>query len=165
MPHVAPSLTALQSEQKLTGRSLGIVRPDRESLKFRAQRLEEIDPDEQEVARQVVKQASLLEKELRPLDAPTHSFSYTFTSGGKSHSYQIHDWEVQAAFRSFKQRYGSESEALNKMEEAYGRRMPEQNLHFIMGTMQKRPWQFISIGLLRSKFDPEVLERQVRLFG
>jgi hypothetical protein len=25
-----------------------------------------------------------------------------------------------------------------------------QNLHFIMGNMAKRPWQFIVIGLLRS---------------
>jgi uncharacterized protein YeaO (DUF488 family) len=39
------------------------------------------------------------------------------------------------------------------------------HLHLIMGTMQKRPWQFIIIGLLRSKeISPEDLSRQPDLF-
>jgi hypothetical protein len=50
------------------------------------------------------------------------------------------------------------------MTQAYGQNIPARNLHFIMGTMAKRPWQFILIGLLRSGIDPEELGKQGDLF-
>ncbi len=157
-PFVSPSLSVLQSDQKQSGRSLGIIRPDAGSIRFKIAPLAESTPDDQEVASHVFEQASLLEDPLRPLAKPEFSFSYTFVSGGKQHTYQIHDWEVQAAFQEYQRRYGSG--ALAKMEEQYGQKIPFQNLHFIMGTMQKRPWQFIVIGLLRSSIAPEDLKRQ-----
>lgn len=50
------------------------------------------------------------------------------------------------------------------MTQAYGQNIPTRNLHFIMGTMAKRRWQFILIGLLRSGLDPEELGKQGDLF-
>ena len=49
------------------------------------------------------------------------------------------------------------------MDQEYGANMPTRNLHFIMGNMAKRPWQFIVIGLLRSGLDPAELARQGQL--
>ena len=50
------------------------------------------------------------------------------------------------------------------MTQEYGQNIPTRNLHFIMGTMAKRRWQFILIGLLRSGLDPEELGKQGDLF-
>lgn len=163
-PFVAESLSALQAENKATGRSLGIIRPDPDSVIFKVKRIEDTDAVDQEVTQQVFQQASLLEDSLKPMPKPKYSFAYSFTSGGKSHSYQIHDWEVQASFYYYKRRYHNETEALKVLTREFGENIPRRNLHLIMGTMQKRPWQFIIIGLLRSAVDPELLGRQPDLF-
>jgi hypothetical protein len=42
----------------------------------------------------------------------------------------------------------------------YGKTIPADNLHFIMGTMASHLRTFIVIGLLRSAFDPEELGKQ-----
>ena len=70
---------------------------------------------------------------------------------------------MQATYLSYQREYGSRERALAMMSEQYGQRMPAQNLHFIMGNMAKRPWQFIVIGLLRSTLDPAELARQGQL--
>ena len=53
---------------------------------------------------------------------------------------------------------------MDKLYEKYAHQIPQQNLHFIMGTMKKRPWQFILIGLLRSSVEPDDVARQGQLF-
>ena len=80
------------------------------------------------------------------------------------HNYQTHDWEVQTTFASYSRRYKSEEEVLQKMFEQYQDRMPQQNLHFVMGTIRKRPKMFIVIGLLRSGLDPDEVKIQGQLF-
>jgi len=50
------------------------------------------------------------------------------------------------------------------LAQEYGENIPKRNLHFIMGNMAKRQWQFIVIGLLRSGIDPDELARQGSLF-
>lgn len=164
LPFVAPSLTALYAENKSDQRSLGIIKPDSGSVRFKVARLEDTDADNQEVTQQMLQQASLLEDPLKPMPKPEFSFSYAFTSEGKSHTYQIHDWEVQAAFHHYKRRYGTETKALEMLTQMYGENIPSRNLHLIMGTMQKRTYQFIVIGLLRSGIDPADLEKQGQLF-
>ena len=49
------------------------------------------------------------------------------------------------------------------MAQEYGANIPARNLHFITGSMAKRQWQFIIIGLLRSGLDPQELARQQQL--
>ena len=102
VPHIATSLKALGDENKNNGRSLGIIKPDPGSLKFRIREAEKSDKEDQEVANLIFEQASLLEDPLRPLARPTHSFSYEYTCAGNSHKHQIHDWEVQASFIHYK---------------------------------------------------------------
>lgn len=71
---------------------------------------------------------------------------------------------MQAAYLHYQHRYGSKEKALEMMAQQYGQNIPTRNLHFIMGTMAKRRWQFILIGLLRSALDPEELGKQGDLF-
>jgi len=71
---------------------------------------------------------------------------------------------VQATYLNYLKQYGSRDKALEMMANEYGANIPTRNLHFIMGNMAKRPWQFIVIGLLRSGLDPAELARQGALF-
>jgi hypothetical protein len=157
-PHIDASLTALHEEHKEKGRSLGIIRPDPDSLKFF---WKDAEHEDQEDTRSV--QASLLDEPLRPLKPQEFTFFYRYTSGGTEHTQSIQDWEVQAAYLAYQKQYGSREKALEKMAQEYGENIPKRNLHFIMGNMAKRQWMFIVIGLLRSGLDPKELARQGRL--
>lgn len=161
-PFVAESLSTLHAENKETRRSLGIVRPDPGSVSFKVKSLVDADEESREMANQVYEQTSLLEDPLKPMPRPEYSFAYHFTSAGKKHTYQIHDWEVQAAYFTYRKRYGNE--AMDRLIDAYGNEIPSCNLHLIMGNMQKRPWQFLIIGLLRPPMDPEEIKKQTELF-
>ena len=164
-PFIAPSLTALEDDNKNSHRSLGIIRPDPDSLVFKVKPVAEADEDEQEVTNLVYQQqASLLEEPLTPLASPEVHFGYEFRSDGHQHWRTIQDWEVQAAYLAYQRRYRTKEKALEMMTQEYGQNIPTRNLHFIMGTMAKRRWQFILIGLLRSGLDPEELGKQGALF-
>jgi hypothetical protein len=163
-PHIAPSLKILTAENQDTNRSLGIIKPDPGSLKFRIKEAAKSDKEDQEIANLLYEQTSLLEDPLKPLGKPTFSFAYHYTCDGHPHKHQIHDWEVQAAFINYKRRYKTEDEALKMMQQEYGQNIPQHNLHFIMGTMASHPRTFIVIGLLRSPLDPAEIVKQQQLF-
>lgn len=135
-PFVADSLSGLQEEYKLTKRSLGIVRPDSGSVRFKVKPMDEVDDSDRELANDVYEQASLLEDPLKPLPRPEYNFIYHFKSAGKQHVCTIH-WEVQQAFIEYRRKYGEG--AIGRMIEMYQNVIPTHNLHLIMGTMQKRP--------------------------
>jgi hypothetical protein len=154
----------LHEDNRTTGRSLGIIRPDAGSLKFLAKPAKDADAEDRKVAEQVhqLQQSSLLEDPLTPLEKPEFAFAYRYTSDGHKHEHMIHDWEVQEAHRQYKRRY--KSEAMDHLKRMYGETIPAGNLHFIMGTMAAHPRTFIVIGLLRSGLDPAELDRQGELF-
>jgi hypothetical protein len=155
VPHVADSLEALHRENRMTERSLGIVRPDPGSLGFFHRTAK---TDEQKQAQGV--QASLFEKPLRPLAPPEFVFGYNYTSGGRSHTHTIQDWEVQAAYLAYLRRYRTGEDALRMLQQEYGQRIPNRHPHFIMGTMKLHPRTFILIGVLRTGVDPGELAKQ-----
>jgi hypothetical protein len=162
-PFVADSLTVLHAEQKQVGRSLGIVRPDAGSIRFLVVPITEASTDEQELEQAMTHQMPLFAEEPLPKLRPAeYVFKYRFTSAGVQHEMQIHDWEVQAAYYSYKKRY--RNEALDRLVKMYQETIPSQNVHFIMGTIQQRPWQFIIIGLLRTGVDIDAVDAQQVLF-
>ncbi|HEX2242141.1 MAG TPA: hypothetical protein VHK27_02555 [Gammaproteobacteria bacterium] len=162
-PFIASSLKALHEENRQKNRSLGIVRPDSGSIKFFCKPAKDADTEDRDVADAVqqVQQSSFLEDPLKPLEKPEYAFGYTFTSAGNPHKHIIHDWEVQAAYRHYKHRYGAQ--ALERLKHEYAENIPARNLHFLMGTIAAHPRNFIIIGLLRSSLDPQELARQGQL--
>jgi hypothetical protein len=69
---------------------------------------------------------------------------------------------VQATFHEYKRKYGVR--ALEMMAGFYQEKAPARNLHLIMGTMQKRMYQFICIGVLRTSADLGHIADQGDLF-
>ena len=165
LPCVVPSLTALQEAQKATGKSLGIVRPDDGSVRFRYKPFGKADQDEREAIQDNYRaQQSLLENPLERLPPPEYAFRYDFASAGREHSMQLHDWEIQATYQSYKRRYGSPESALEKMVEYFEHLAPSRNLHLIMGNMHRSPWVFIIIGVLRTTADLDRAAAQGEIF-
>jgi hypothetical protein len=163
-PFIAPSLHELYADNRATGRSLGVIKPDPGSITFTVKPAKDADAADLEIAEQVrqMQQSSFLEDPLTPLEKPEFAFGYRYTCAGHSHDQQIHDWEVQEAYRQYKRRYGVD--ALDHLKRMYGETIPARNLHLIMGTMLAHPRTFISIGLLRSGLDPAELAKQGKLF-
>jgi len=151
-PFISDSLSTLIEQQKICKKSLGIIKPDGNSLKFKAKSVKDEDADTKSLVESSYGQANLFEKNLTPFERPEYVFYYNFRSNGKEHSMQIHDWEVQATYRNYKKKYGYH--ALDKMNDFYNNRLLDQNPHFIMGNMMRRPWQFMIIGILRSSATP-----------
>lgn len=161
-PFVTESLSALEAAQKTTGQSLGIVKPDPGSVRFHARPLAQANDEERAAAESIHSQQLLLEEPLKNLPRSEYVFSYGFTSGDRPHKMQIHDWEVQAAWINYRQRYGDK--AMDHLRMMYAQTFPSQHLHFLMGTMAARPSQFMIIGLLRTTEDFDALDAQHRLF-
>lgn len=165
LPCVVPSLTSLHEAQKTNGTSLGIVRPDKGSVRFRYKPIGRVEQEERDAIQQIYRaQKSLLENPLDRLPAPEYAFRYEFMSAGRSHSMQLHDWEVEATYHAYKRRYGSPEKALEMMVEFYEQLAPERNLHLIMGNMHRRPWVFIVIGVLRTTADLDMAFAQREMF-
>jgi hypothetical protein len=163
LPAVSRSMAELEELQRTTGRSLGIIRPEPASVRFKYQPIARATAEVQATTQLVYQQASLLEPALKPLAAPEYVFRYEFECGGKDHVMQLHDWEVQATFHAYKKKYGPR--ALEMMTDFYQEKAPARNLHLIMGTMQKRAYQFICIGVLRTTADLGHVADQGNLFG
>lgn len=161
-PHISPSLTALHDENVKNGRSFGIVRPDLNSLKFFIERESEADTASRKLNQAGFQQVSLFEQPLAELPKTEYSFGYRFTSDGHAHKHYIHDWEVQAAYLSYRRRY--KEDALSRLRQEYGENIPSHNPHFVMGTMKAHPQTFITIGILRTGLDPVELDKQGGLF-
>ena len=155
--HVSESQAALKESNARLGTSLGVIRPDPGSLRFRARKLAANSLQARKIASDF-KQVSLIDSEaLTPLQVE-YEFSYSFTCAGVKHEMKIHDWEVQAAYFAYRRRYGES--ALDKLREEYEVNMPSRHLHLVMGTMLAHPRQFIAIGLLRTGINPEDATRQ-----
>lgn len=155
-PHVARSLVSLREENVATSRSLGIIKPDPDSLVFVHRKLK--NSAEDAAIRTLFEQVSLIEESSLPKLAVEYEFTYRFTCAGTAHEMKIHDWEVQAAYFRFKGRYGDE--ALDRLKLAYQFEMANRNPHFVMGTMKAHPRQFIVIGVLRTTIAPDDASRQ-----
>lgn len=149
-------------ENKASGRSFGIVRPDPGSLKFFIEKEADTNADDRAINQAAFQQVSLFEAPLAKLPSTEYAFGFRFTSDGHAHRHYIHDWEVQAAYLAYRRRYGDK--VLEMLQQEYGERIPPRNPHFIMGTMKAHPQTFITIGILRSGIDPAELDRQGGLF-
>jgi hypothetical protein len=149
-PFISHSLESLKEDQLKTMKSLGIIKPDNNSLKFLAKPIKKESIETQELAQSSYSQYSLFEKNLNPLPPPEYVFYFKFLSDGKPHEMQIHDWEVQATYINYKKRYNGEIGALEMMKRFYSHDLLNSNPHFIMGNMMRSPKQFMIIGVLRA---------------
>jgi len=161
IPHVSADLESLRTANREHRVSLGVVRPDPGTLRFSWTAPEKLGAENQAISTALAHQSSLIETALKPLEALEFAFTYAYRSGARKSKGQIHDWEVQAAYRNYKLRY--RERALHMLKQQYQHEMARHNLHLFLGTMKAHPMQFIIVGLLRTSADVAAIEAQPAL--
>jgi len=125
--------------------SLGLIKPNIDSVKFRIKKpIEEIKIDVETST-----QYSLLGEKYRHVDEIERAFSYKFkceNSKCKGHDRICEDWELIEAFRSYKNRYDNQR-VENTLNHRFGKWLiNERNLYFVVGMHWRFPkWMIIGL--------------------
>ena len=144
---LAPLIRQSTEDAAARGESLTILRPL--AFQFRAKPM---DPAAHDALKRryanAARQGSFLDRELIAFDPPKFHFRLSFQDReGGWHHHQCEDWETIAAFRKWSLRYGDASaiERLTAKYEEYFRR----GVVLAMGTVTKRPRQWLLLGIIR----------------
>jgi hypothetical protein len=158
LPHVAPSVEALEDDQQAAGRSLGLVRPAKILDFYRRPCAADWTAEQRQKLfgrRDMFRSPPPMALEKIPWD-----FVYHFTCEDprcRGHRKAVLDWEVAQSYRKWRARYGEEGwwEKLRQKywDELVGRR----DLHFFMGTLARfKTWTII--GLFYPPKEPVALQ-------
>lgn len=145
-PLVVQSLCEIKRRQQAEGTSLGVFRP-KSVDDFR------LEPAEAWTSHQemLADQGHLWDPERKRLEKPPFKFMYRFRCDDttcKGHRMGIIDWEVGAAFFSWRAKYG-DAEIASRMR---GKWLDEvastkRDLHFFVGNQEQYPKTFMLLGV------------------
>lgn len=145
------SMCALQALQAEQGTSLGLVAPS-EVLDFTATTRER---DEREEARRyLASQPTLFDidkKDLPLVEAIPFSFRYVYRcedcKPGKLHRQSIIDWEINQAYRRWRDEYGAD-QVIDRLRSKWLGELcgPEKDTMFFSGNMHQHPGSFLILG-------------------
>ena len=129
------------------GMSLALVRPTRSEFRNRRKSARDI-ADEREGYRQAIRQSSMLDEELEQLEPVPYDFEFVYEDRAGKHKMQCGDWETSAAFWNISRSRGEDG-ALAHLVKTYNEDYPKKGMVFALGTMKKRPNQWLLLGVIR----------------
>jgi hypothetical protein len=142
-PLVMPST----KEAAARGMSLTLIRPINPKFKFR-RKSPALIAAEREGYRATIRQASLVDKELEPIEPVPYVFGFSYEDAVGKHTMQCNDWETSAAFWKLRKTYGEQG-ALDHLSKTYNEEYPRKGMVFAMGTVKARPKQWLLLGVIR----------------
>jgi hypothetical protein len=145
LDHPCPSMSELLQANLMQETSMGVIRPDDDSLRLQVRTMEGSAPDP--AMQDAFRQVALVEAPAMARWQPEVELSYRFTSQGHEHELKIHDWEAHATCLRYKRKHGDE--ALDRLRHKYEQRLPARNLHLVVSTLKASPRQFVIVGMLR----------------
>ena len=129
------------------GESLTLVRP--KSLKFRWRPKSDADLEVERHRRtKTMRQGSLFDRELELIEPCPCDLSLAFEDGAGKHEMVCGDWETAAAFFNLRRSYGDEL-ALEHLRSTYEDAYFKQGVALALGTVKKRPSQWLLLGIIR----------------
>lgn len=147
LPLLSPLILPSTSEAAERGMSLALIRPSSSEFKYRRKRPEMIAA-EHEAYRLAARQISMLDKELEAFQPVPYAFAFTYLDAAGKHTMRCSDWETSATFWKLSKRYG-EQNALDHLSKMYNEKYPSSGIAFAMGTVKKRPQQWMLLGVIR----------------
>jgi hypothetical protein len=130
------------------GQSLTIVRPKNFEFSIKPRK-----PSDYEALRRAYAQASnqtsWLDKELAAFDPPKFHFRLQFEDADGKHQHECGDWETIATFTKWRTQYGEER-AIRDLTTKYNEEYQSKGMVVALGTMHKRPRQWILLGIIRA---------------
>lgn len=149
LPTASRSMCHIISEQRRSGKSLGMFRP-REVLDFKM--VQEEDEWSQAEAN-YYRQLGLFEPALKPVERLPYSFKYTYRCKHpecNGHIMKIVDWEIYQLYRKLRDKYRSDAPLIQeKMRQKwlYQFFAPDRASYFFTGNMRQYPRSFILLGV------------------
>jgi hypothetical protein len=142
-----PLVTPSTKEAAASGMSLTLVRPINPKFKFR-RKPPGLIAAEREGYRATLRQTSLLDNELEPIEPVPYAFAFSYEDAAGKHTMQCSDWETSAAFWKLRKTYGEQG-ALVHLSKTYNEEYPRKGVVFAMGTVKARPKQWLLLGVIR----------------
>lgn len=135
------------------GESLCILKSQNSRFYWRKKTLTAIRKEKEsyEIA---ARQLSLLDRELQAYQPAPYEFKFKITDQDGGHDFSCQDWETHAAFWKLSGRYGEEK-ALQHLTRIYNEEYPRKGFRFALGTVKKRPEQWLLLGVLRVDDEPQ----------
>jgi hypothetical protein len=129
------------------GETLTLIRP--KSLRFRPRAKSDADLEEERERRtKTMQQGSLFDKELEAIEPCPYDLLIAFEDGAGKHEMVCGDWETAAAFFNLRRQYG-EAHALEHLRSTYEEKYFSQGVALALGTVKKRPSQWLLLGTIR----------------
>ena len=129
------------------GESLTLVRP--KSLRFRWKTKSGAELDRAAAVRAgALSQGSLLEKELAAIEPCPFDLRIQFEDAYGPHNMTCGDWETGATFFNLRKSYGDHG-ALEHLRTACEDRYARDGVVLALGTVKKRPKQWLMLGVIR----------------
>lgn len=142
-----PLMRSSEAEAASRGESLALVRPRNVKFKWRKKTAQQIE-EEHRAQLAAFAQGSLFDKEMARLEPCPFDLKLAFDDASGRHLKQCSDWETRAAFFHLRPQYG-EAGALEHLRKSYEEDYPKRGLALALGTMKKRPRQWLLLGMLR----------------
>lgn len=129
------------------GESLTLIRP--KTLKFRARLKSDADLGTEKIRRtKTLAQGSLFDRELEAIEPCPYDLTMRFEDDAGGHEMACGDWETAAAFFNLRRQYG-DAGALEHLRSTYEETYFEQGVALALGTVKKRPHQWLLLGIIR----------------
>jgi hypothetical protein len=142
-----PLMRSSEAEAASRGESLALVRPRNVKFKCRRKTAQRIEAERLALLAASA-QGSLFDKELAALEPCPYAMALRFDDASGGHLMQCSDWETRAAFFHLRPQYG-EAAALEHLRKSYEEDYLKRGLALALGTMKKRPRQWLLLGILR----------------
>jgi hypothetical protein len=145
-PLLSPSIEALEEARKTDGTSLGLIKPEIIERLI----IDAVDPDwtDQQKAK-LAQQDMFYQRPARLLEKIPFDFRYPFQCADpkcNGHTMKVNDWEICQAYRSWRQKYGSDWE--EKFRLRFEVEMIEKkDTCFLVGTLSRHPHRWTITGL------------------
>lgn len=142
-----PLIRGSAAEAASRGESLALVRPHDVKFKWRKKTAQRIEA-ERLAQLAASAQGSLFDQELATLEPCPYAMALRYDDASGRHLMQCSDWETRAAFFHLRPQYG-EAGALEHLRKSYEDDYPRRGMALALGTMKKRPRQWLLLGMLR----------------
>lgn len=144
---LSPLVTRSAPAAAAQGKSLTLIRP-RNSRFFWKPKASGVIEAERHGYKRASQQSSLLDKEIAALEPTPYAFVFSYEDDAGRHLNRCSDWETSTTYWKMTKQYG-EAEALRHLSETYNEKYPRSGMVFAMGTVKRRPGQWLLLGVIR----------------
>jgi len=161
--HLLPLLRTSTAEAAGRRESLALIEPRDLRLRVKAKKPDFIEA-ERRAFQEAGRQQSWLDREIAAFEPCPYAVAVVFTDqDGVKHAPQCGDWETTATFFQMRRRGASDAEIIRHLEAEFTEARANRRIFLAMGTVAKRPRQWLLLGVLRVPATPAAPAGQLAL--